>query len=148
MSHDMWFDVIKMPELSKACNKDLVIGPNESIFSASSGLNRTTRIPFCESGHSLGNLHFVVCPASKGVRMKMLTDWRFALLLVLTLGLAPYRPEPHIVGKIRWVAGGAVGMQPMDWLDLAFHGIPWLLLLYVLARMILKTFSKKPSAES
>ena len=77
--------------------------------------------------------------------MKLLKDWRFALLLVLTLGLAPYRPEPHIVGKLRWVAGGAEGMQAMDWFDLALHGLPWLLLLYVLIGMILQTMSKKPT---
>ena len=80
--------------------------------------------------------------------MKWLTDWRIALLLVLTLGLAPYRPEPHIVGKMRWVIGGAVGMQPMDWFDLAFHGLPWLLLLFVLLRMALKAVAKKPSGEA
>ena len=45
----------------------------------------------------------------------------------LTLGLAPFIPEPHIVGKLRWVAGGAVDMQLMDWLDLVLHGTPWLL---------------------
>lgn len=48
------------------------------------------------------------------------------LVASLTLGLAPFVPEPHILGKLRWVAGGAVGMAPMDWLDLAFHGAPWL----------------------
>jgi hypothetical protein len=53
------------------------------------------------------------------------------LLLCLTLGLAPFWPEPHIVGKLRWVAGGAVGMAPMDWFDLALHGFPWLLLVGV-----------------
>ena len=47
----------------------------------------------------------------------------------LTLGLVPFTPEPHVLGKIRWVAGGAVGMQGMDWLDLAFHGIPWVWLI-------------------
>ncbi|MCA9544813.1 MAG: hypothetical protein KC613_10500 [Myxococcales bacterium] len=47
------------------------------------------------------------------------------LLASLLLGLAPFAPEPHIVGKIRWVAGGAVGMGPMDWFDLAMHGAPW-----------------------
>lgn len=51
------------------------------------------------------------------------------LILCLTLGLAPFLPEPHIVGKIRWVSGGAYGMQTIDWLDLIFHGSPWLLLL-------------------
>ena len=48
----------------------------------------------------------------------------------LSLGLAPFQPEPHIVGKIRWVAGGAVGMTGMDWFDLVFHGFPWLFLVY------------------
>ena len=52
------------------------------------------------------------------------------LLASLTLGLAPFAPEPHVVGKIRWVAGGAVGMGPMDWFDLVMHGAPfvWLLI--------------------
>lgn len=43
----------------------------------------------------------------------------------LTLGLAPFVPEPHLLGKLRWVAGGAVGMGPMDWFDLVLHGAPW-----------------------
>jgi hypothetical protein len=38
-------------------------------------------------------------------------------------------PEPHLVGKLRWVAGGAHGMAPMDWADLAMHGAPWVWLL-------------------
>ncbi|MBP9152651.1 MAG: hypothetical protein KBF73_10240, partial [Flavobacteriales bacterium] len=49
-------------------------------------------------------------------------------LVSLTLGLAPFVPEPHIVGKIRWVAGGAIGMTSMDWFDLVFHGFPWVFL--------------------
>lgn len=56
-------------------------------------------------------------------------DWRLVLLLCLTLGLAPYSPEPHFWGKIRWVAGGARGMTAIDWFDLVFHGLPWVLLL-------------------
>ena len=51
------------------------------------------------------------------------------LMLSLSLGLAPFVPEPHVWGKIRWVAGGAVGMTPMDWFDLLLHGSPWLLLM-------------------
>lgn len=47
----------------------------------------------------------------------------------LTLGLAPFTPEPHIFGKIKWVLGGAQGMQLMDYFDLALHGFPWLILL-------------------
>lgn len=46
----------------------------------------------------------------------------------LTLGLAPFSPEPHIWGKLKWIWGGAVGMQPMDWFDAFLHGTPWVLL--------------------
>lgn len=47
----------------------------------------------------------------------------------LTLGLTPFFPEPHIWGKLKWIAGGAKGMQPLDWFDTIFHGLPWILLL-------------------
>jgi hypothetical protein len=56
-------------------------------------------------------------------------NWKLILLLCLTLGLAPYFPEPHVLGKIRWVLGGAKGMQLMDWFDLALHGFPFILLI-------------------
>ncbi|MCB9187066.1 MAG: hypothetical protein H6601_10030 [Flavobacteriales bacterium] len=62
---------------------------------------------------------------------KQLTTWFIASL---TLGLAPFAPEPHIVGKIRWVAGGAIGMTGMDWFDLVFHGFPWVFLAYFIAK--------------
>ena len=48
------------------------------------------------------------------------------LIACLTLGLAPFLPEPHIVGKVRWLVGGAHGMAPLDWFDLVLHGSPWL----------------------
>ncbi len=56
------------------------------------------------------------------------------LLFCLTLGLAPYTPEPHILGKVRWLLGGANGMQALDWFDLLMHGFPWLYLLYVITK--------------
>ena len=46
------------------------------------------------------------------------------LLFCLTLGLAPYTPEPHIVGKLRWLWGGAQGMQALDWLIWSCTGSP------------------------
>jgi hypothetical protein len=52
------------------------------------------------------------------------------LMASLTLGLAPFVPEPHILGKIKWVLGGAKGMQMMDWGDLLMHGAPWIWLIY------------------
>lgn len=52
------------------------------------------------------------------------------LIASMTLGLAPFVPEPHVLGKIRWVLGGAKGMQMMDWGDLLMHGAPWLWLMF------------------
>lgn len=68
--------------------------------------------------------------------MKLWSDWKLVLVACLTLGLAPFVPEPHLWGKLRWLAGGAVGMKAMDWFDLAMHGLPWILLLRI---FVLKT---------
>lgn len=51
------------------------------------------------------------------------------MIACLTLGLAPFSPEPHILGKLRWVLGGGDGMAIMDVADLLFHGSPYLWLL-------------------
>ena len=51
------------------------------------------------------------------------------LIIALTLGLAPFTPEPHLLGKIRWITGGGIGMGGMDYFDLLLHGVPWLWLL-------------------
>lgn len=61
--------------------------------------------------------------------MKFLLDIKMILIGCATLGLAPFTPEPHIVGKVQWILGGAVGMQPIDWFDSLLHGFPWILLL-------------------
>ena len=53
----------------------------------------------------------------------------FALLMCVTLGLAPFMPEPHLLGKLRWIAGGANGMAAMDWFDAVLHGAPWIFLI-------------------
>lgn len=67
-------------------------------------------------------------------------SWVPLLLICLTLGLMPFTPEPHIWGKIKWVAGGAQGMQIMDWFDFVLHGFPWVLLI---RWIILKVIGKK-----
>ncbi len=72
---------------------------------------------------------------------KILNDWKLLLLLCLTLGLAPFFPEPHIWGKLKWLAGGAHGMKAMDWFDLLFHGLPFLLFLRF---FLLKLIRKNP----
>ena len=65
---------------------------------------------------------------------------RFAFMISLTLGLAPFFPEPHILGKIKCVLGGAVGMQPMDWFDLVLHGSPWVYLIIQIILYIKRRF--------
>ncbi len=61
--------------------------------------------------------------------MNVLNDWRLVILLCLTLGLAPFFPEPHIFGKLKWMLGGAEGMTIMDWFDVLLHGLPFVLLI-------------------
>jgi hypothetical protein len=46
----------------------------------------------------------------------------------LTLGLAPFAPEPHIWEKIRWAATGVPFDQSIYYVDVLLHGTPWLLL--------------------
>jgi fucose 4-O-acetylase-like acetyltransferase len=65
-------------------------------------------------------------------------NWKLIILLCLTLGLAPFFPEPHLWGKLKWVAGGAVGMEAMDWFDFLFHGFPFLLLIRIIALSFFK----------
>lgn len=65
------------------------------------------------------------------------------LMLSLTLGLAPLSPEPHIVGKLRWISGGAVGMETIDWLDFLMHGTPFLMLLITLIIILNKKLKEK-----
>jgi hypothetical protein len=70
--------------------------------------------------------------------MKLLNDWKLVILLCLSLGLAPFFPEPHIVGKLKWIFGGAIGMKPMDWFDVMLHGFPFVLLLRILIKKLTK----------
>lgn len=56
------------------------------------------------------------------------------ILASLTLGLAPFLPEPHLVEKLRMLFQGQLS-RPVDIGDLLMHGAPWLLLLAKLARM-------------
>ena len=74
--------------------------------------------------------------------MSPLNNWKLILLACLTLGLAPFFPEPHIVGKVRWILGGANGMQLMDWFDVLLHGLPFVLLIRI---AIIKLTSKNAS---
>ena len=70
--------------------------------------------------------------------MKLFKDFKIAALLCLTLGLAPFFPEPHVWGKLKWVLGGAEGMTFTDWFDLLLHGFPFVLLVWIIVSKITK----------
>ena len=48
--------------------------------------------------------------------------------LALTLGLAPFVPEPHIWEKLKMLTAGTLE-RPIDIFDLLMHGAPWVLLI-------------------
>ena len=50
------------------------------------------------------------------------------IVLCLTLGLAPFTPEPHLWEKLKMLATGGL-TEPLDIFDLLLHGSPWLLLI-------------------
>ncbi|WP_076551100.1 hypothetical protein [Maribacter ulvicola] len=74
---------------------------------------------------------------------EFLSNWKLIILLCLTLGLAPFFPEPHIWGKLKWILGGAKGMVFMDWFDVVFHGFPFILLIRFI---FMKIFNYKSSS--
>lgn len=49
------------------------------------------------------------------------------ILVSLTLGLAPFVPEPHVWEKLKMLAAGELA-RPIDIFDLLLHGSPWVLL--------------------
>lgn len=71
--------------------------------------------------------------------MDLLNNWRIVIILCLTLGLAPFFPEPHLWGKLKWIAGGAEGMKLMDWFDVLMHGFPFILLIRLFVFKLRKT---------
>ena len=49
------------------------------------------------------------------------------ILGCLTLGLAPFFPEPHILEKLRMLFSGTL-QRPIDIFDLLLHAAPFILL--------------------
>lgn len=49
------------------------------------------------------------------------------IVLCLTLGLAPFTPEPHLLEKLKMLVSGEL-VEPIDIFDLLLHGAPWILL--------------------
>lgn len=56
------------------------------------------------------------------------------VVMAMTLGLAPFLPEPHLWEKLKLLAAGDL-VRPIDIFDLLLHGLPWLLLLAKLWRL-------------
>jgi hypothetical protein len=56
------------------------------------------------------------------------------VIAALTLGLAPFVPEPHIWEKLKLLAAWGL-VRPIDIFDLLLHASPWVLLGIKLGRM-------------
>ncbi len=62
------------------------------------------------------------------------------LIVCLTLGLAPYLPEPHIVEKLKWIVSDIGPLAMIDWFDVILHGFPWvMLILSIIVKLKSKT---------
>ncbi len=60
--------------------------------------------------------------------------WFLVIVAVLTLGLAPFLPEPHIWEKLKMLVSGTL-TRPVDMFDFIFHAAPWLIAVLKLVRM-------------
>jgi hypothetical protein len=56
------------------------------------------------------------------------------VIAALTLGLAPFVPEPHVWEKLKLLASGDL-VRAIDIFDLLLHATPWVLLGIRLARL-------------
>jgi hypothetical protein len=56
------------------------------------------------------------------------------ILAAVTLGLAPFVPEPHIWEKLKMLVAGDL-VKPVDIFDLLMHATPFVLLAAKLVRM-------------
>jgi len=60
------------------------------------------------------------------------------VIAALTLGLAPFLPQPHVLEKLQMLLAGSL-TQLIDIFDLILHGTPIALLVLKLAKPKLKT---------
>jgi len=51
--------------------------------------------------------------------------WSLVIIACLTLGLAPFVPEPHIWEKLKMLMAGTLA-RPIDIFDLLMHAAPFL----------------------
>lgn len=55
------------------------------------------------------------------------------LIACVSLGLAPFLPEPHVWEKLKMLFAGTL-IKPVDMFDLLMHGTPWILLILKLLK--------------
>lgn len=60
------------------------------------------------------------------------TPWLLVVVLCLTLGLAPFSPQPHLVEKLHMLFRGEL-VKPIDILDFILHASPFILLVLKLS---------------
>lgn len=58
----------------------------------------------------------------------------YAVIAAATLGLAPFKPEPHIWGKIKMIKAGTL-KRPIDIFDFLLHAAPFVVLLAKLVQI-------------
>jgi uncharacterized membrane protein len=70
---------------------------------------------------------------------KLFDRMNLPILIVacLTLGLAPFMPEPHLWEKLKMLTSGEL-TKPVDIFDLLLHGTPWILLIIKLVLLASK----------
>ena len=54
--------------------------------------------------------------------------WSLLVPFAAIMGLAPFRPEPHLFEKTRMLINGQL-VKPIDVFDLCLHGAPLLLVI-------------------
>jgi len=68
--------------------------------------------------------------------------WTFLLPVAILLSLTPFKPEPHLIEKLRMLVNGLL-IRPVDIFDLFMHGTP---ILVAFAKFLLER-KKTPANE-
>ncbi|MCK4743951.1 MAG: RND transporter [Sulfuriflexus sp.] len=53
--------------------------------------------------------------------------WFMIIVFAVTIGLAPFAPEPHVIEKLKMLSAGNLA-RPIDIFDLLMHSSPWILI--------------------
>ncbi len=71
-------------------------------------------------------------------------SWEIVIIACLTVGLAPFIPEPHVLEKLKMLWAGTLH-KPIDIFDLFMHGLPFILLILKSVRLALISQNKPQS---